>query len=375
MVQRRTLLRGVLRYAASATLAAPALLRHGHASGVTPAPGEQSMASAWLVGGVSQVGAFSVNWQSGQMRLLHSHAVPSRAHGLLATPQGYWAFAHRPGRWFMHVLSNGQAQLHDTSAEPCTLNGHGALSAGGQWLYTSETDATTGQGKVGVRQASTGTLLQHWATHGLDPHQLLCLPDGSLLVANGGIERDSAGRKLPASTHGLDSSLVQLDGSSGRLLGQWRLADPHISLRHLALHNTPQGLQVGVALQAGHARPADRAAAPLLALWNGQALVTPNTRNTHPKADGYVGDIAAGPRDGFTLSAQKQGEVLWWQPGADFTVLAQLTQPCGLSATHDSRGFVVSAGRGLAHWHEAQAPRMQAWPLALAPDNHLISLG
>ena len=51
----------------------------------------------------------------------------------------------------------------------------------------------------------------------------------------------------------MDASLVALHPGNGELLGQWRLADPYLSMRHLAWDARHQRL--GIALQAEHPLP------------------------------------------------------------------------------------------------------------------------
>jgi hypothetical protein len=171
-------------------------------------------------------------------------------------------------------------------------------------------------------------------------------------------------------------SLVRLDTATGQVLGQWTLPDPHLSMRHLALTSGPDPL-LGVALQAEHDSAAERHAAPVLAVCDGTRLHLPvQDASAGGHAGGYAGDISAGPAGGLVISAQKQGRALWWHPAdaARMTLIAQLTEPCGLVAWPGGGGAQVSAGRGLALWHTREAPRMLAWPVPMAPDNHIVQL-
>ena len=91
---------------------------------------------------------------------------------------------------------------------------------------------------VGVRHARTLEKLAEWPTHGIDAHELiwdLHSPGGpTLLVANGGVPTAPETGRSKRDLHRMDSSLVRLDATTGRLMGQWRLQDPRLSLRHLA---------------------------------------------------------------------------------------------------------------------------------------------
>lgn len=356
--------------AGSWALAAPAL----------PAEPVERLATAWRVApGTADdpeqghhVGILRIDWTAGQVQVQADVPVPGRAHGLLALPDGgFLALANRPGRWLLRCDAQGQVmQLRRLDDEPCTLNGHAASSADGHWLFTTETDPGTGTGRISVRDARTLARVSQFESHGIDPHQLLWTPQGHLVVANGGIPRDTQGRKR--ADEPMAPSLVCIEAESGRLLGRWTLPDPQLSLRHLAWSAGPER-QLGVALQAEHPSAAERQAAPTLAVWDGKQLLLP-TGDT--RAGGYAGDIAAGPGGGFVISAQKQGRGLWWHPAQpeQMTLVAELTEPCALVAWPDGRGVSLSAGRGVARWHSELAPRMLRWPMPLAPDNHWVRL-
>ena len=192
---------------------------------------------------------------------------------------------------------------------------------------------------------------------------------------------------------------MRLDATNGKLVGQWTLPDANLSIRHLAWSNVAEPLLgssmaepllgssmaepllgssmaeplLGVGLQAEHAQAAERLAAPMLAVWDGQSLHLPRT---DARGGGYAGDIAAGPAGGFVLSAQKQGRGLWWHPGApdELTLIAQLTEPCALVPWPGAAGVQIGAARGLALWHARHAPAMLAWPAAFTLDNHAVRL-
>lgn len=372
-------------------LLAPCLAAHAWAPAWAQAPTTarepkpepvERMATAWRLaaeaGGEAdaghQVGVLRIDWAAGQVQLQAQVEVPSRAHGLLALGDGgFLALANRPGRWLLHCDAQGQAvQLKRLADErpQRTLNGHAASSADGRWLFTTETDPATGAGWLSVRDARTLARVAQFESHGIDPHQLLWAPDGTLMVANGGIARDTLGRKLEGVA--MAPSLVRIDAASGHLLGRWTLPDTRLSLRHLAWSTGPERL-LGVALQSEHAAPSERAAAPTLAVWDGRTLSLPST---DARAGGYAGDIAAGPGGGFVISAQKHGRGLWWQPALpeDLTLVAEVTEPCALVAWPGGQGVTLSAGRGVARWHAQLTPRMLRWPVALAPDNHGVRL-
>lgn len=394
-LHRRHWLRHSAWLLAAGTVWAPALAHTG-ATPPGPAPttdtpdslpGRVRLAAAWRSHGdtpdcgrdCDQVGVLELDWTARTVRVAASLPVQGRAHGLLAEADGgFLAVATRPGRWLLRCDAQGRLVTRhrlDDETPLRTLGGHVLSSADGQWLYTTETDTRDGSGWIGVRDRHTLQRVAQWPTHGLDPHHLTLDASGALLVLNGGIPRTADGKAV--RLHTMDPSLVRLDPHSGTLLGQWRLDDPRLSLRHLAWSLPPEAGQppvLGIALQTQQDEPAERRDAPVLALWDGQALRLANRR---PAAAGYGGDIAPGPGGGFIVSGQRVGEGLLWHPDAPdrWTTIAKLTEPCALAAWPGRGGVLMAAGRGIGFWHPSLPPAMLPWPMAMAPDNHWIVLG
>lgn len=333
------------------------------------------IAASWRPGNDAphRVGVIELDWASSRMRIVAETEVPERAHGLLALPDGgFVAVANKPGRWLMRFDARGQPAatllLEPTSRR--TLNGHVEIDAEARRLYSTETDTTTGRGWITVRDLRTLEAVTEFETGGIDPHHLLRDPQGHLVVANGGVVRDALARKVESAR--MDPSLVRIDPANGLIEGQWRLDDPQLSLRHIAWSAADPAL-LGIGLQAEHANAMQRRDAPVLALWNGQG-VSIATRDA--SADGYAGDIAAGPGGGFVISAQKSRRCLWWHEAAHarLQTIAELDEACALVSWDAGRGVLIGAGRGVARWHGRFAPRMLAWPAPLAPDNHAVLL-
>lgn len=397
LLNRRALLQHTAWLAASTALWTPARAAAASATpdatstptaDTAPAalPARARLAAAWRSHGdtpacgvdCDQVGVLELDWQARQVRIVSSLPVAGRAHGLMAEPDGgFVAVATRPGLWLLRCDAQGRLQTRHSLAEETplrTLGGHVIASADGQWLYTTETDRQDGSGWIGVRDRRTFQRVAAWPTHGLDPHQLTLDASGALLVLNGGIPRSADGR--PVRLEAMDPSLVRLDTRTGERLGQWRLDDPRLSLRHLAwsLPSEPGDTPVlGIALQTQHEQPTERRDAPLLALWDGQQL---RMANRVPAAAGYGGDIAPGPGGGFIVSGQRVGEGLLWHPDAPdrWTPIARLTEPCALASWPDRGGVLLAGTRGVGLWHPVHPPAMLPWPMAMLPDNHWIAL-
>lgn len=317
-----------------------------------------------------QVGILEVDWERRTLRIAGAATVPSRPHGLLPEPGGgLVAVALRPGRWLLRLDAEGRVatRLDIADESPARrFDGHVIASADGRVLYTTETDTGSGAGRIGVRDAASFRKLDDWASHGLEPHQLLPDGDAAIVVANGGIRRGPGDRKLDLDR--MDSSLVRLDARSGALRGRWTLPDARLSLRHLAWSDDGR---LGIALQAEHEDPAARRAAPALAVWDGQALFTP------PGGEGYAGDIAGAPGGGFVISHAMRDVAWWWHPSAPerLVPVAQLQRAYALAGDDRNQAVLIAAGRGLARWHPAEPGAMLPWPEAMALDNHMVMLG
>lgn len=323
------------------------------------------------------LGVLEVDWARRRVGVRWSLPLPTRAHGLVAEPGGgLVAVAMRPGTWLLRCDAQGRVMQRlaiDGEAGGHRFDGHAVASADGQWLYTTQTDPA-GSGWVAVRERASLRKVDQWPTHGIDPHQLLVDAQGDLMLANGGILRTADGRKRDLDR--MASSLVRLDGRNGALRGRWTLDDPRLSLRHLAWGRAEEGAQplLGVALQAEHDDPAQRARAPVLAVWDGHEL---RLATTAAEGAGYAGDIVPAGPGGFALSNHRvRRAFLWWpQQATALQRFAEVEEPYALASPDhgaDAGAVLLACGAGVARWHPTQAPAMQRWPAPMALDNHWV---
>ncbi len=338
------------------------------------------LAAAWRgaeAGSTQHVGIFEADWERRTVAKVAAAAVPGRAHGLLAEPDGgFVAVAYRFGTWLWRLDAQGRpVRRVDLGAAAATrrFSGHVVHGVDGTTLLTTELDPATGQGYVGVRDLQTLEKIDEWRCNGCDPHQLVLDPQGNLIVANGGVLRSPDDRKRDLAQ--MDSSLVVLDGRNGSVRGQWRLPDRKLSMRHLAYAASAAGEPelLGIALQAEHEDPVRRAEAPVLAIFDGERLSVPS----HAAAGGgYAGDIATAC-GGLVVSCQHVGRALWWRRDApaQMMAVATLREACALSAAAVAPGaIVVAAALGIGRWHPLLPAALLAWPEPLALDNHWVEL-
>lgn len=340
------------------------------------------LVAAWEHQGGFHIGVLSTHEGAGQALQVHAALqVPTRAHGLCVLPDGsVIATARRPGDWLVRWRpgAGGEPQWLWQDGER-SFNGHVLASADGQRLYTTETDAETGASWVVVRDARTLAATAVWPTHGIDAHELVWDTRGSkggaptLIVANGGVPTAPETGRVKRDLGRMDPSLVRLDAHTGRLLGQWRLPDPRLSLRHLAW--SPDGALLGIALQAEHDDAAARNAAPVLALFDGHALrllaaPEPVARSLR----GYGGSMAATPT-GWAVSCPRAHGIATFSLQGDWQGLVPLPDACPLAV----RSGALWAGGLTSSLQNAQAATPLAHPHGTGLqgarlDNHWVVL-
>ncbi|WP_411886461.1 DUF1513 domain-containing protein [Polaromonas sp. YR568] len=361
----------------AASLAAP-LAMPAMAAARTP-----RLVTAWEGRDGYQVGVLAQ--QGAALGVSAALDVPTRAHGMWAEAGGtLLAVARRPGDWLLRwkpdASGGGKAIAWGWIEPDRAFNGHVVASRDGKLLYTTETNLETGEGLIGLRDAATLEKTGEWTTHGMDPHELLLDSDGSLMVANGGIPALPETGRLKIHMDRMDASLVRLDTHSGALLGQWRVADKRLSLRHIAWGEPASGgtqgrRLLGIALQAEHDDAATKAAAPVLAVFDGQRLQT-HAAGPGQLLAGYGGDIAhvAG---GFAVSCPRANGVALWRADGRWTGFLPLQEACALAAAPAPGGgpSLWAAGR-LAALTQDSRGATRASPLTdLRLDNHWAPLG
>ena len=346
-------------------------------------PQRALIAAAWRgpdAADTNYAGVLLADWERKTLEISYAVALPTRPHGILPDGKGgLLVTGVRPGTWLLHCDSQGQVTQEINLVEQkasTRLNGHAIFSQRGDLIYTTETDIQSGMGKIGVRDSQTLKKLDEWSTHAHEPHQLLLDPQGHLVVANGGILRTADDKKY--DLHRMDSSLVRIDVRNGKLLRQWTLNDSRLSLRHLAWSHWPAENKqfLGIAMQAEHDDAGKRAAAPILAVLDGDELFVPSR-----SADGagYAGDITAAYNGGFALSNNKLGVAQLWHPATPekLTPIVELQEAYALTGWEGPKpggGVLVSTGLGLVRWHPAAKPAFLRWPKPMALDNHWVLL-
>ena len=344
------------------------------AAGTMPSLGWADAGSpAYLACARQMDGSFALHGLGTAGEARFAIALPARGHAGCGHPTQALAvvFARRPGSYALVVdCAVGDVRHRLAPPEGRQFNGHGAFLDRGDVLATSEQDAETSEGIVGLWDVRADwTRIGEVSTGGIGPHELRRLPNGRLLIANGGIATDPTDRtKLNVAT--MRPNLAVLDPFDPASLEIAEL-DPdlsQLSIRHLALWADGRA---AFAMQ-WEGEP-DRVV-PLLGL---RAVDGGLTLAHAPEAEamlmqGYAGSIAiSGDETAVAISSPKGGRVQRFD--ADGTYLGAFARPeaCGL-ASH-LRGFLVSDGLGglIALDSDGAAPLGH---MDCAWDNHVVAL-
>jgi hypothetical protein len=299
--------------------------------------------------------------------------LPGRGHAAAAHPYRpeVVAFARRPGHFaFVIDCAFGQTVARLSPPEGRQFNGHGVFSADGRILFTSEVVGETSEGRLGLWDSARGfARLGDVPTHGIGPHDVKRLEDGTLVIANGGIRTDPQDR-TKLNIDSMEPSLVYLS-PDGDLLEQVTL-EPGLaqnSIRHLALG--PGGV-VAFAMQ-WEGDPAEPV--PLLGLHRrgAPARLCPPPEGDSLAMRGYAGSIAFdGARNRIALTSPKGGIVMVFDGDGAHRATWRRQDACGVAVGEG--GFVVTDGLGAISACDEDGLHLLtrgdvAW------DNHLIRIG
>lgn len=333
-------------------------------------------APAFLAAAQEASGSYALHGVSTAGDSLFSVPLPTRGHAAAAHPERAEAvaFARRPGTYAI-VLDciTGKQRAELTAPAGRHFYGHGAFSADGALLFTTENDFETATGMIGIWDVAGGyRRMGEFESGGVGPHELRLMPDGvSLVIANGGIEtHPDAGRaKLNIPFMAPNLTYTSL---SGALLEQVEppSAEHKNSMRHLAID--PATGRVALALQW----QGDVAASPALLMLHqrGTAPVWAMAAgDSHAAMDGYAGSVAfSGDGTSVAITSPRGGRVQVFDAATGaFVNETLLADVCGLAPSTD--GFVVSTGSGGFHTLRKDGVQLLKTH-GLAWDNHIVPI-
>lgn len=305
-----------------------------------------------------------------------------RGHGLAhhrRWPGRAVLFERRPGWVGLEAdLVEGREVRRLTVPAHRRLQGHGTYDLEGDYLFTTEADANTGTGVLGVWDAHDFRRLGEVPTGGIGPHEVIRLPGQNVaVVANGGIHSDlSTGEKLNLDT--MSPSLVYLDLRSEAVVDEVRWPEAKASVRHLAASD--DGLVV-VALQVQRSALSDRDLRPLGAVHRPGAapemLEAPEALLLQLRD--YTGSVAVSSLSRIAGFTSPRGSVaLFWNIDRG-TVVGQheFIDVSGIAPSADGRYFVLSSSAGQLRWLDAhtltEATALRQVTPGVLWDNHLLT--
>jgi uncharacterized protein len=318
-------------------------------------------------------------------RELFAVDLPARGHDIAQRPNSSEAaiFARRPGAWFVVVdTERGSITARQTAAADRHYYGHGVYSADGRLLYATENDTGTGQGMVGIYDATDGyRRIGEFSSFGIGPHDIALLGDGrTLVIANGGLMTlpDSGREVLNHDT--MRSTINLVDREHGELKATFELDGSFrdLSLRHLALTQRGEILFGGQYQGEGD----DLLLLAGMITADGRIVLLPTPEEELAALQNYIGSVAV-DRDGEILAATSPhgNRIAFWNiaTGA-FIGSRRMGDVCGVAPAPE--GFVASSGNeGCAVLNLQTADSsgaIDSVPLSLLAqqvwDNHLIGL-
>ncbi|MFD0980481.1 DUF1513 domain-containing protein [Tropicimonas aquimaris] len=316
--------------------------------------------STWIVG-LSAAGtqrfAFPIPGR-GHAAALH----PSRAEAI--------AMARRPGTFAVVMdCTDGREITRLASPEGRHFYGHGAYTADGRYLLTTENAYDVPEGRLGVWDAEAAyARVDDLPSGGIGPHEIIRLADGGFCVANGGIQTHPDYERRMLNIPTMRPNLTYLS-EAGQI--DESVEPPEAMRLNSIRHIAASGAQVAIALQ-WQGNPLEQV--PLMATHRrGEALQYhdhPETRRLKQ----YAGSIALAV-DGreIVVTGPKGGHVIFFDaasgspiPGRDLEVAA--------GAAPSAEGMAITVAGGLA-FGDSRSSRFVPVPGDWSWDNHLVVIG
>ncbi|MEL6522864.1 MAG: DUF1513 domain-containing protein [Pseudomonadota bacterium] len=306
--------------------------------------------------------------------VLFSIPLEGRGHAAAAHPFAAEAvaIARRPGN-FAKVIDCSTGLVTQVLRTPRGYHfyGHGAYSTNGTFLFTTENEIETGQGRIGVWTRSGGyRRVGEFSSGGIGPHEIIRLPSGDLAIANGGIRThpDTGREKLNLSEMRPNLSILSTEG---RLLDQVEppAAEHQNSLRHIAA--MPDGRVV-----CGFQWQGDPYEAPgLVAIYQSESQLKATEIHdaSHFQLDGYIGSVCVfdqGRR--IAASAPRAGRAYIYDEAGKLSGHHKRRDVCGLAPGPSGQLLATDGDGHVQLYGDTHRIGLKAHPIAF--DNHLVAI-
>ncbi len=313
--------------------------------------------STWLVG------------LTGRGAQCFALALPSRGHAAASHPERAEAvaFARRPGNFALVLeCGNGREVARLTTPAGLHFYGHGAFTADGRYLLTTENAFDLPDGRIGIWDAEHGyRRVGDVPSGGIGPHEILAMGDGGFAVANGGIQThpDFQRAKLNIPTMQTNLSFLSETGSlreTQPFSGEMR----QNSIRHIDRD------AAGNVLAALQWQGAPTRTVPLVARFAPGAAPVLLDHPETARLKHYAGSIAiSGDGSEIAVTGPKGNHVLFLGADGSPRPASQLSVASGVAKAEG--GLLITVAGGLALRRDG---REETIPVAgdWAWDNHLV---
>jgi hypothetical protein len=320
-------------------------------------------------------GSYAVLVLAEDGRILREIPMSARGHDVAIDHASRRAviFARRPGYFALAFDIDGRRE--PDVFEPLVdrhFYGHGAFAVDGRRLYATEHNVDTGEGMIGVYDATGGwQRVGEFPSYGVGPHEAIMLSDGrTLAVANGGFSNDPATGRESIGVADMQPNVAFIDVTTGTLRSRHGVPSSInlLSLRHLV--ETPKGeIWFGCQWLGGLED------AP--ALIGRVGIDKPISILESPDAlaidlKGYIGAVAVSD-DGRLLaaSAPLAGAVVYFDTATGkIAHRIAIKDSSGVTPGNGHAGFAMSTGQGVVRFDGEAASRAIKFAGAEF-DNHL----
>jgi hypothetical protein len=285
-------------------------------------------------------------------REVFSTSLPSRGHDSACRPGSseIAVFARRPGNWFV-ILREEHGGIVATvhAARNRHFYGHGVFSGDGKLLYATENDTLTGDGVVGVYDATAAyARLGEFASGGVGPHDIALLPGReTLLIANGGLRTlPETGREV-LNPGAMQPNFATIDPRHGDTRARIELDRGlrQLSIRHLAMARSGTA-----AFGCQYQGPLDDLP-PLVGLLSpeGRVMFLNAPEEALGRMRNYIGSVAFDDSEEVLAATSPHGgQILLWSIGEGKLLAASpISDACGIAASGDGRFLASSGNAGL----------------------------
>lgn len=311
-------------------------------------------------------------------REVFAASLPARGHDVTVRPKAaeIVVFARRPGNWFAVVGSrDGTVRQVVQAGEGRHFYGHGAFSADAKLLYATENAMATGEGCIGIYDATAGyRRVGELPSGGIGPHDLMFVPGTTkLVIANGGLRtHPDTGREV-LNPNDLKPNLAILDVRSGNLADLHELdADLRmLSIRHLAVR------QDGCVAFGCQYQGSEQDAPPLLGLLPpGAPLKMLDIEDdTLFRLQNYIGSVSFDDGGDYLIATSPHGgaAVVWDMAQAAVARSVMMADVCG-AAPIGTGAFLMTSGNAGLSALDVDQPSSVSVASPWIWDNHALAL-